>query len=350
MPTIPLPALTLLALAILTLTLWTHDRVRYRRARFFLLVSLLLMALNTAGWIWPSVPLTLLRVALALLLPMLAWHGFWPSSAHRFSRLSLAPVALAVALACVIPVAIDLLLFALYTGYGVALIAAGLRVSEGAGLRRIRALPGTAKVALAVGGFLLLSALSDLTVALAFHWHQGARVVPMIAALQTLLLPFLTLAIMRVARRQPVSADESGSLASVPAATASSPAQVALCQQLDSQMLAQTLFLDSALTLARLARKTGITTRHLSAAVNAVHHCNVSQWINGYRVRHACALLHTDSASVTEVMLASGFITKSNFNREFLRITGQTPSAFRQQRAPAPPSERAGCAPARPDE
>jgi AraC-like DNA-binding protein len=33
--------------------------------------------------------------------------------------------------------------------------------------------------------------------------------------------------------------------------------------------------------------------------------------------------------NVTAAMLASGFNTKSNFNREFLRVTGKTPSAFR---------------------
>ncbi|WP_343464208.1 AraC family transcriptional regulator [Pantoea sp.] len=350
MPTIPLPALTLLALAILVLTLWARDRARHRRVRFFLLASLLLLALDTAGWIWPGLLLARLRITLALLLPTLAWYCLCPATARRFSGLSLAPVALAVALACALPAAIDLLLFALYSGYGVALIAAGLRGRQGPGLTPIRALPATGKVALAAGGFLLLSALGDLTMALTFYWHQGARAAPMIATLQTLLLPFLTLAIVRVARSYPVSADVAASAAPKPAAAVTTPAQVALCQQLDSQMQAQTLFLDSALTLARLARKTGITTRHLSAAINAVHHCNVSQWINGYRVRHACALLHADTASITEVMLASGFITKSNFNREFLRITGQTPSAFRQQRASAPRSEKAEYAPERPDE
>jgi AraC-like DNA-binding protein len=32
--------------------------------------------------------------------------------------------------------------------------------------------------------------------------------------------------------------------------------------------------------------------------------------------------------SVTEAMFASGFSTKSNFNREFLRVTGASPSKW----------------------
>lgn len=33
--------------------------------------------------------------------------------------------------------------------------------------------------------------------------------------------------------------------------------------------------------------------------------------------------------NITEAMLGSGFNTKSNFNREFLRITGKTPREYR---------------------
>ena len=50
---------------------------------------------------------------------------------------------------------------------------------------------------------------------------------------------------------------------------------------------------------------------------------------NSYRIREACHSLEA-GASVTEAMLASGFNTKSNFNREFRRITGRTPSAWRR--------------------
>lgn len=38
--------------------------------------------------------------------------------------------------------------------------------------------------------------------------------------------------------------------------------------------------------------------------------------------------------SVTNAMLSSGFITKPNFNREFLRITGESPSAWLDTKRP----------------
>lgn len=38
-------------------------------------------------------------------------------------------------------------------------------------------------------------------------------------------------------------------------------------------------------------------------------------------------------------MFEVGFLTKSNFNREFLRVTGKSPSAWRAERKAAPPAK-----------
>ena len=95
-------------------------------------------------------------------------------------------------------------------------------------------------------------------------------------------------------------------------------------------MLEETrLYTDSALTLARAARRLGIPARTLSGAVNRVAGTNVSRHINGFRVEHAGRLLRETDLPVTEVMLEAGFLTKSTFNSEFRRVTGQTPSAYR---------------------
>ncbi|WP_442905431.1 helix-turn-helix domain-containing protein [Janthinobacterium sp. B9-8] len=53
----------------------------------------------------------------------------------------------------------------------------------------------------------------------------------------------------------------------------------------------------------------------------------MSRYINRHRIRHACERLQAGD-SVTTAMLASGFNAKSNFNREFRRITGQAPSEW----------------------
>ena len=89
------------------------------------------------------------------------------------------------------------------------------------------------------------------------------------------------------------------------------------------------LFGDPDLSLNRLARKLGRPAREVSQAVNRVAGRNVSQFINDFRIAEACRLLAATDRSVTEIMLDVGFLTKSNFNREFRRVTGTSPSGWR---------------------
>lgn len=90
------------------------------------------------------------------------------------------------------------------------------------------------------------------------------------------------------------------------------------------------LYLDPDLTLSRLSRRLGYPSKQVSMAVNQLCGENLSRFINGHRIRHACTLLEAGE-SVTAAMFASGFNTKSNFNREFARITGLSPSQWRRQ-------------------
>ena len=90
------------------------------------------------------------------------------------------------------------------------------------------------------------------------------------------------------------------------------------------------LFRDPDLTLSRIARRAGIPARQISGAVNRLERRNVSQLVNGYRIEAAKRLLAQTDMPVTAVMFEAGFQTKSNFNREFLRVTGSSPSEFRR--------------------
>lgn len=84
--------------------------------------------------------------------------------------------------------------------------------------------------------------------------------------------------------------------------------------------------------LARLSRKLGIPAKQISSAVNLVRQQSIPRVINEYRIAHARqALLNTDE-NITQILMNAGFQTKSNFNREFQRITGLTPSQFRTTR------------------
>ena len=103
----------------------------------------------------------------------------------------------------------------------------------------------------------------------------------------------------------------------------------AVMQRLDALMAETTLFTDSNLTLARVARRLALPARDVSNAVNRVTGENFSRYVNGHRVARAKALLKDTDLPVTEIVFSSGFTTKSSFNSEFRRVTGQTPSAFR---------------------
>jgi AraC-like DNA-binding protein len=58
--------------------------------------------------------------------------------------------------------------------------------------------------------------------------------------------------------------------------------------------------------------------------------------VNGWRIAEACRLMQ-GGASVTEAMLGAGFNTKSNFNREFLRVMGLPPSDWLRGGQPSQP-------------
>ena len=127
----------------------------------------------------------------------------------------------------------------------------------------------------------------------------------------------------------PCAPDASQSL--VRAAIVSPRNDEAMLEQLTDLVQAQGLYKDPDLSLIKLARRMGVPARELSAMVNRQCGKNIAQWINGFRIAAACEQLASSDTPVTTVMLDCGFFTKSNFNREFRRHTGLSPSAYRQQ-------------------
>ncbi len=107
------------------------------------------------------------------------------------------------------------------------------------------------------------------------------------------------------------------------------PDTAELVSQLTTLLIDDGLYADTELNLQRLARKAGVPSRIISRAINAQTGQNVSQWVNRARIDAACHLLQTTQLTVSNVMLESGFVTKSNFNREFRRIKGCSPSEWR---------------------
>ncbi len=59
----------------------------------------------------------------------------------------------------------------------------------------------------------------------------------------------------------------------------------------------------------------------------------LTQFLNELRIGHACRLLVDCDASAAQACYSSGYNNLSHFNRQFLRIVGCTPSAYRKKYA-----------------
>ena len=104
-----------------------------------------------------------------------------------------------------------------------------------------------------------------------------------------------------------------------------------ILSRVDRLLVEQKLFRDENLTLSRLARRAGVPARQISGVINRLARKNVSQYINDRRIGEACRLLKETDMPVTAAMLDCGFQTKSNFNREFRRVTSLSPAAWREK-------------------
>lgn len=93
-------------------------------------------------------------------------------------------------------------------------------------------------------------------------------------------------------------------------------------------------FLNPDLTLSSLARKLTVPPRQISVAVNRGRGQAFSDYVNEFRIEHAKSLLLSapqSSMTVIDVMLDSGFNSKSNFYRAFKALTGMTPVEYRDR-------------------
>jgi len=104
-----------------------------------------------------------------------------------------------------------------------------------------------------------------------------------------------------------------------------------LRERLVSHMKEAAPYLEQSLTLDQLAEKLPVSSRDLSQAINRSFDVTFADFVNGYRIEEAQALLvsHPEK-NVSETQYASGFATKSAFYAAFKKVTGLTPTGFRR--------------------
>ncbi len=169
---------------------------------------------------------------------------------------------------------------------------------------------------------LFASACSDLAIVWAQSTGNGAWQ-PWIIALASS-LNLLLLGALGLSRGLEPAADE----VLEPAKEAPDDSNDAeIMARLAALMEQQKPYLDPQLSLSQLARKLILPVKSLSGAINRTTGENVSRYVNTYRINMACAEL-LRGENVTSAMLSAGFNTKSNFNREFLRVKEMSPKEW----------------------
>lgn len=185
--------------------------------------------------------------------------------------------------------------------------------------------------------FLLLSCAVDIAIAIDFMWFNGQVAKPLVAAVNLISVVLLGWVAMQIGRGPVDDADNSEPQTTTESSNSSGEtdavADAALLDTLNDLLITQQLYADSDLNLQKLARKAGVPARAISRVINSQHGKNISQWVNDARIDAACTRLTDKRVTVTEAMLDAGFITKSNFNREFRRVTGSSPSEWRKHNA-----------------
>ncbi|MDP2079894.1 MAG: AraC family transcriptional regulator [Pseudotabrizicola sp.] len=174
-----------------------------------------------------------------------------------------------------------------------------------------------------IGATLIASAMTDAFIVYDFLTNSGWISGHLISVVQTAFVVIIGIA-AAFGRSTPEDAET---------AAAFDPSDLSDHQQvlsrLDDLFAKDGLHRSEDLSLRRLSRRLGLPDRRASEAVNRLRGVNLSQFVNKYRIQDACGLLSETDQSILQVALAVGFASKSNFYREFKRIIGLTPSAWR---------------------
>jgi len=106
-----------------------------------------------------------------------------------------------------------------------------------------------------------------------------------------------------------------------------------LKQKIVNAMITDELFLDSELTVHKLAKTINSNSKYISNTINTELNQNFAAFINTYRIEKAKDLLTNPSCNnytIEAISKEVGFNSKSAFNIAFKKTTNQTPSAYRK--------------------
>jgi AraC-like DNA-binding protein len=344
MLSIPVPLVVSMLLGLLAITLYVRFLEQAKKTCLFLVLCAATTAMVGLRWTFGFAIFSFMQPILASVIPIAAWYTFSPPNRSQ-GLLSLKPLKHIVGPLMVVifvlaqrwlSLPLDEVLTLIYVIYGIALIrysgkeALLFNVSLGNW-------EGVRKAETVAGWMLIFSALVDTFMSLDFAFNQGRLALYILTVAHLILLPVLSVAVVIAGINTPITeeaqlVEEEHHHPELDSMVVMTKEQaIHITEKLDTKIRQDLLYLDPELTLSKLTRKIGVPAKQISIAVNQVHEKNISKLINEYRIAHAKQALSTSSDTITQIFMSSGFQTKSNFNREFSRITGMTPSEFRKR-------------------
>lgn len=332
---VPLPFVVALLFFMLLVWTWRNqDEARINRP-FLALLALAGLQSVVLGlrWGYDIEPMRYVLPVLASCVPPLVYESFCalmhrtPHGGNRSRSIGLALPLIMIGIVIFAPMLIDFTLICIFLVYALALVLLGRTGPDGFDEARFESAGAAHRALYVAAASLCLSAGFDFIIWSGFAWAAGERMKFIVGNtnLLSLVLIGITAHIASDAKA------EAGPVAEAEFDQALSEQDRELLQRVEKLLVGSKLYCDENLTLTRLARRLSVPARQISGAVNRLTNRNVSQFINDFRIGEACRLLRETDQPVTMVMFESGFQTKSNFNREFRRVTGLSPANWRRQ-------------------
>lgn len=317
-PTFPIPVFVACLLGFASFRLWQQRGAAGPLVLLLVLCAAqsLIIALNQH---YGVVSMRMVQPLVASLIPPAAWLAYLNKASRKDFLHALGPLT-ALAAILVSPQFLDVLLPGLFVLYGALIL---LSAKYGADTQPDALLASgdlPARIWRVIGTALIASALSDVLIVVSqIAGFSGLKswIISVFSVGNLLIIGALSFS------PHLEHIDEEN----VEETPLPQTANKEIWARIQGFMKDQKPYLDPDLTLARLSRKIGVPTKVLSSTINLATGENVSRFINNARIEAAQGEMLKGS-SITNAMLMSGFNTKSNFNREFLRVAGRSPSAW----------------------
>lgn len=109
-----------------------------------------------------------------------------------------------------------------------------------------------------------------------------------------------------------------------------------IAEDMTKHMEQQQLFKKPDLNLPQLSELIGLSTHDISDVLNNQLQTSFYDFVNQYRVNHACSLLQSSDLNAIDIGFEAGFNSKSAFYNAFKKVTHTTPAQYRKRSVAVP--------------